>query len=81
VIGASIAYFLGLRGIVATVVERTGIASAASGKSGGFLAHDWCEGDADRTLDQRRVAHARTMRSRAFYQVLGGHDPAFARAA
>jgi glycine/D-amino acid oxidase-like deaminating enzyme len=44
VIGASIAYFLGLRGIAATVVERTGIACAASGKSGGFLARDWCDG-------------------------------------
>src|SRR4051812_38269326 len=38
VIGASIAYFLGLRGIGATVVERTGIACAASGKSGGVPA-------------------------------------------
>ncbi len=27
-----------------TVVERLGVASAASGKSGGFLALDWCDG-------------------------------------
>jgi glycine/D-amino acid oxidase-like deaminating enzyme len=44
VIGASIAYFLSRRGIAATVIESTGIACAASGKSGGFLARDWCDG-------------------------------------
>ena len=36
VIGASIAYFLSRRGIETTVFERTGLACAASGKSGGF---------------------------------------------
>ena len=44
VIGASIAYFLGCRGVKATVIEGTGVACAASGKSGGFLARDWCDG-------------------------------------
>lgn len=44
VIGASIAYFLGCRGIHAIVIERSGLACAASGKSGGFLALDWCDG-------------------------------------
>jgi glycine/D-amino acid oxidase-like deaminating enzyme len=44
VIGASIAYFLSRRGVGATVIERTGLACAASGKSGGFLALDWCDG-------------------------------------
>ena len=44
VIGASIAYFLSRRGVNATVIESTGLASAASGKSGGFLARDWCDG-------------------------------------
>ncbi len=44
VIGTSIAYFLSLRGVEAVVIERTGIACAASGKSGGFLALDWCDG-------------------------------------
>jgi len=44
IIGASIAYFLGRRNVPATVVERTGIGHAASGKSGGFLALDWCRG-------------------------------------
>jgi len=40
VIGASIAYFPSRRGIPVTVLERTGIACAASGKSGGFLAEN-----------------------------------------
>ncbi|PYM93031.1 MAG: FAD-binding oxidoreductase [Candidatus Rokuibacteriota bacterium] len=44
VIGASVAYFLARRGIPVTVVERSGVACAASGKSGGFLALDWCDG-------------------------------------
>jgi len=43
-IGCSIAYFLARRGVRATVVESTGVACAASGKSGGFLARDWCAG-------------------------------------
>ena len=44
VIGASIAYHLALRGIASTVVESGAVACAASGKSGGFLALDWCDG-------------------------------------
>lgn len=44
VIGASVAYFLARRGVKATVIECTGIACAASGKSGGFLAREWCDG-------------------------------------
>src|SRR5712691_6037465 len=43
VVGASVAYFLALRGVAVTVVERSGVACAASGKSGGFLALDWCD--------------------------------------
>src|SRR5262247_1635925 len=43
VIGAAVAYYLSLRGVVATVIERCGIACAASGKAGGFLALDWCD--------------------------------------
>ena len=43
-IGASVAYFLARRGVRVTLVERTGVACAASGKSGGFLALDWCDG-------------------------------------
>jgi glycine/D-amino acid oxidase-like deaminating enzyme len=44
VIGVSIAYFLARKGVAATVIDSTGIACAASGKSGGFLARDWCDG-------------------------------------
>src|SRR5215470_7082509 len=44
VIGSGVAYFLSLRGVRVTVLERTGVACAASGKSGGFIALDWCDG-------------------------------------
>src|SRR2546428_2077921 len=43
VMGASVAYCLAGRGVAVTVVERSGVACAASGKSGGFLALDWCD--------------------------------------
>ncbi|MBV9824990.1 MAG: FAD-binding oxidoreductase [Alphaproteobacteria bacterium] len=43
-IGASTAYYLSRRDVAVTVVERTGIACAASGKSGGFLARQWSDG-------------------------------------
>jgi len=60
VIGASIAYFLSRRGVEAIVVERTGLACAASGKSGGFLALDWCDGSPLAPLARRSFAlHAR----------------------
>src|SRR5437016_14459858 len=59
-IGASIAYFLSRRGVEAIVVERTGLACAASGKSGGFLALDWCDGSPLAPLARRSFAlHAR----------------------
>jgi glycine/D-amino acid oxidase-like deaminating enzyme len=44
VIGTSIAYHLAARGADVVVIERSAIACAASGKSGGFLAMDWCDG-------------------------------------
>jgi glycine/D-amino acid oxidase-like deaminating enzyme len=56
VIGASIAYFLSCRGAEAIVIERTGIACAASGKSGGFLALDWCDGSPLESLARRSFA-------------------------
>ena len=43
IMGAAVAYFLTRRGVAVTLVERTGVACAASGKSGGFLALDWCD--------------------------------------
>ena len=46
VVGASVAYFLARRGVAVTVIERSDVACAASGKSGGFLALDWCDGSA-----------------------------------
>src|SRR5262249_18515851 len=44
VIGACTAFFLARRGVEVSVVERAGVAAAASGKAGGFLALDWCAG-------------------------------------
>ena len=56
VIGASIAYFLSRRGAEPIVIERTGVACAASGKSGGFLALDWCDGTPLEALARRSYA-------------------------
>ncbi len=59
-VGASIAYFLSCRGVEAIVIERVGLASAASGKAGGFLALDWCDGTPLEPLARRSFAlHAR----------------------
>ena len=60
VIGASTAYFLARRDIAVTVVERVGIACAASGKAGGFLALDWNDGTPVEGLARRSFAlHAK----------------------
>src|SRR3954447_14895643 len=56
VIGACIAYFLSLRQVEVVLVERTGVACAASGKSGGFLALDWCDSTPLRQLARRSFA-------------------------
>jgi glycine/D-amino acid oxidase-like deaminating enzyme len=53
VIGAATAYFLSRRGAEVIVIERTEVAGAASGKSGGFLALDWCDGTALGPLARR----------------------------
>ena len=53
VIGAAIAYALTERGFAPTVVEAVAPACAASGKSGGFLALDWCDGSAMSALARR----------------------------
>jgi glycine/D-amino acid oxidase-like deaminating enzyme len=63
VIGACTAYFLSQRRVAAVVVEPTGIACAASGKSGGFLALDWCDGTPLAPLARRSFAlHAELAR-------------------
>ena len=56
VIGVALAYYLSLRGAEPIVIERTGIANAASGKSGGFLALDWCDGSRLADLARRSFA-------------------------
>ncbi|QDP16885.1 hypothetical protein Tsubulata_009118 [Turnera subulata] len=44
VIGVCTAYFLSKNGAAVTLVEQSSVACAASGKAGGFLALDWCDG-------------------------------------
>jgi len=56
VIGTSVAYFLARRGVRSTVIEHSAVACAASGKSGGFLALDWCDGTPLETLARRSFA-------------------------
>src|SRR6476646_9365266 len=63
VIGACTAYFLVRRGIDVTVVERTEVAAAASGKAGGFLALDWCAGTPLDALTRRSFALHATLAS------------------
>ncbi|XP_002306237.2 putative oxidoreductase TDA3 [Populus trichocarpa] len=43
VIGVCTAYFLAKKGAAVTLIEKSSVACAASGKSGGFLALDWCD--------------------------------------
>lgn len=56
VIGACAAWFLASRGCDVAVVERHRVAGAASGKSGGFLALDWCDGSPLAALARRSFA-------------------------
>ena len=65
VIGTSIAYHLAARGADVIVIERSAIACAASGKSGGFLAMDWCDGTPLMQLARRSFAlHAELAEAR-----------------
>src|SRR6516165_4308500 len=58
-IGAAIAWFLARRGARPVVIERHEVAGAASGKSGGFLALDWCRGTSlDRLARRSFQLHA-----------------------
>ena len=56
VVGTAIAYFLSRRGAEPIVVERNEVGGAASGKSGGFLAYDWCRGTVVDRLARRSFA-------------------------
>ncbi|KAK9061883.1 hypothetical protein SSX86_019067 [Deinandra increscens subsp. villosa] len=44
IVGVSTAYFLAKKGAAVTLIERSSIAGAASGKAGGFLARHMCDG-------------------------------------
>jgi glycine/D-amino acid oxidase-like deaminating enzyme len=56
VIGAATALFLARRGAAVALVERAAPACAASGKAGGFLALDWCDGLPRAPLSRRGFA-------------------------
>lgn len=56
VIGSACAYELAKRGTAVTLVERWRVAGCASGKSGGFLARDWCRGTPVDALVRRSFA-------------------------
>jgi glycine/D-amino acid oxidase-like deaminating enzyme len=59
-IGAAIAYFISLCGARPIIIERYEVGGAASGKSGGFLALDWCQGTPlDRLARRSFTLHAR----------------------
>ncbi|TAJ34191.1 MAG: FAD-binding oxidoreductase [Reyranella sp.] len=55
-IGAATAYFLSAHGAAPIVIERHEVAGSASGKSGGFLALDWCRGTPVDRLARRSFA-------------------------
>ncbi|KAK1587920.1 hypothetical protein Q3G72_018278 [Acer saccharum] len=50
VIGVCTAYFLAKKGAAVTLIEKSSVACAASGKAGGFLALDWCDNGAISSL-------------------------------
>ncbi|KAI9165684.1 hypothetical protein LWI28_018680 [Acer negundo] len=50
VIGVCTAYFLAKKGAAVTLIEKSSVACAASGKAGGFLALDWCDNEAISSL-------------------------------
>jgi glycine/D-amino acid oxidase-like deaminating enzyme len=72
VIGAAAAYELSRRNVAVTVIERWRVAGAASGKSGGFLARDWCRGTPVAALAERsfdlHAAWARDLGDRYGYR-------------
>ncbi|MGI4946448.1 MAG: NAD(P)/FAD-dependent oxidoreductase [Janthinobacterium lividum] len=73
-IGASVAFRLAERGADVSVVECHAVAGAASGKSGGFLALDWCDGTPLEQLARRSFAlHAE------FADAWGGLDWGYRR--
>lgn len=58
-IGAAIAYYAATRGARPVVIERHEVGGSASGKSGAFLALDWCRGsDLDRLARRSFQLHA-----------------------
>ncbi len=53
IIGNSISYYLAKRGIPCAIIDPVGIAPAASGKAGGFLARNWSDRSPVQELQRR----------------------------
>eukprot|EP00890_Picochlorum_soloecismus_P000663 jgi/Picsp_1/1598/NSC_05076-R1_fad-dependent oxidoreductase-like protein len=63
IIGASTAYYLALHGMKPIVIDSCSPACGASGKAGGFLALDWCDGSEVGALARKSFAlHAQLAR-------------------
>ena len=54
--GVATSYFLARRGLASTLIDPVGIAPAASGKAGGFLALDWNDNSPTGPLTRRSFA-------------------------
>ncbi|MDW8370723.1 MAG: FAD-dependent oxidoreductase, partial [Geminicoccaceae bacterium] len=72
-IGAATAWFIAHAGLAPTLVERAAPACAASGKAGGFLALDWCDGLPRGPLSRRSFALHAELARRAGESL--GHRP------
>lgn len=69
VIGVCTAYFLSKKGASVTLVEKSSVACGASGKAGGFLALDWCDGG-----PLQHLARASFNLHRSLAEELGGAE-------
>ncbi|KAL8473018.1 hypothetical protein ACS0TY_030021 [Phlomoides rotata] len=75
VIGVCTAYFLSKKGAAVTLVEKSSIACAASGKAGGFLALDWCDGGPVSSLARASFNLHRTLAEQLNGAQLYGYRP------
>ncbi|EPS70119.1 hypothetical protein M569_04640 [Genlisea aurea] len=75
VIGVCTAYYLSKKGAAVTIVEKTSIACAASGKAGGFLALDWCDGGSVSPLARASFNLHRILADELNGEVLYGYRP------
>ncbi|XP_024975447.1 putative oxidoreductase TDA3 [Cynara cardunculus var. scolymus] len=75
VIGVCTAYFLSKKGAAVTLIEQSSIACAASGKAGGFLALDWCDGSPVSSLARASFGLHRSLAEELNGRELYGYRP------